>query len=58
MAEFIYNNVKNANNNHIFFKLNCGYHLCIFYKDDINFSFKSKLAYTLLVKFKKFMIIC
>lgn len=35
MTEFIYNNTKIASNSHTFFKVNCGYHICIFYKKNI-----------------------
>ena len=40
MAKFIYNNAKNASTGHTSFELNCGYHLCILYKKDLNFHFK------------------
>ena len=29
IAEFAYNNAKNANTGHTLFKLNCGYHPCV-----------------------------
>ena len=36
MAEFAYNNATNASTSHMPFELNCGYHLCIFFKKDID----------------------
>ena len=33
MVKFVYNNSKNASTGHIFFKLNCSYHLRISFKD-------------------------
>ena len=42
MAEIAYNNAKNASINHPFFKLNCKYHSCIFYKKDLDLRSKLK----------------
>ena len=42
MAEFAYNNAKNASAGHILFKLNCGYYLYISYKKDLDLRLKSK----------------
>ena len=42
MAEFVYNNAKYASMKYMPFKLNCGYHLYIFYKEDVNCHSKSK----------------
>ena len=36
MAEFAYNNAKNASIGHIPFELNCGYHPWMSYKEDVN----------------------
>ncbi len=36
LAEFAYNNTKNASIGHIPFELNCGYHPHISYKKDID----------------------
>ena len=57
MAKFAYNNAKNASINHIPFKLNCGYHLCIFYKEDINSCSKSKSADKLSGNLKRLIIV-
>lgn len=58
MVEFVYNNAKNTNTGHTPFKLNYSYHLCVSYKKDIEFRFKSKLADKLLKKLKELMIVC
>ena len=42
MAEFAYNNTKNASTGHTLFELNCGYHPCVFYKEDLDPHSKSK----------------
>ena len=41
MVEFAYNNAKNASTGHIPFKLNCGYHLKVLFKKDVDFYSKS-----------------
>ena len=58
MAEFAYNNARNASTNHMPFKLNCGYHLQVSYKKNINPRFKSKSADKLLAKLQELMTIC
>ena len=42
IADFTYNDAKNANIGHMFFKFNCRYNLCIFCKKNFNFYSKSK----------------
>ena len=44
MAEFAYNIAKNASTGHTFFELNCGYHPCVSYKEDLDPRSKSKTA--------------
>ncbi len=48
MAEFAYNNAKNTSIGHTPFKLNCGYHPKVSFKEDIDpnsrFRSASKLA--------------
>ena len=44
MAEFAYNNAKNANIDYTLFKLYCGYHPCVSYKEDLNLRSKLKTA--------------
>ncbi len=36
IAEFVYNNTKNASTGHTPFELNCGYHPKISFKEDVN----------------------
>ena len=58
MAEFAYNNAKNANTSHTPFDLNCGYHSRISYKEEVNLRSKSKSADKLSVELKELMIVC
>ena len=58
MAEFIYNNAKNASTGHIFFELNCRYHPCIFYEQDLNLRSKLKTAEELSSELRNLMAIC
>ena len=44
MAEFVYNNAKNASTSYTPFELNCGYHPRVSYKEDVDPHSKSKLA--------------
>ena len=44
MAEFAYNNAKNASTAHTLFELNYGYHPRILYKEDIDSRSQSKSA--------------
>ncbi len=58
MAEFAYNNAKNTSTDHTLFKLNCGYHSCASYKEDVNLRFQSKSADKLATELRKLMIVC
>ena len=58
MAEFACNNVKNVSNGHTLFELNCGYHLYMSYKENIDLCSKSKSAEELLDELQKHMLIC
>ena len=58
MAEFAYNNAKNASTGHIPFELNCGYHPRMLYEEKIDSHFKSKLADKLSVELRELMIVC
>ena len=58
MAEFAYNNTKNASTGHIPFELNCGFHPRVFFKDDIDLRSKSRSANKLAKELKKLMDIC
>ncbi len=41
MAEFAYNNAKNANTSHNPFELNCGYYPKVFFKEDVDLRLRS-----------------
>lgn len=58
IAEFVYNNAKNANISHNPFILNYGYYPQILYKDNVNHYSKFKLADKLSVELRELMIIC
>ena len=60
MAEFAYNNTKNASTNYTSFELNCGYHPCVSYEEEeiLNPCSKSKTAEELSSKLQELMIIC
>ena len=57
MTEFAYNNAKNASTGHIPFKLNYGYHPCVFYKEDLDPRSKSKSAEELSSKLQNLMAV-
>ena len=57
MAEFVYNNAKNASIGHMPFELNYGYHLCVSFKEDINPCSQSKMTKELSSKLKELMTI-
>ena len=57
MAEFTYNNAKNANIDHISFEFYCGYHLWVFYKKDLDLYPKLKTMEKLSFKLQNFMAI-
>ena len=44
MTEFAYNNAKNASTGYTPFKLNCGFHPRVTYKEDVDPRSKSKTA--------------
>ena len=58
MAEFAYNNAKNASIGHTPFELNCGYHPRVFYKEDLDPRSKSKTAEELSSKLQNLMAVC
>ena len=58
MAEFAYNNVKNADISHTLFELNCGYYLKILFENNINFYSKSCSVDKLAKELRKLMAIC
>ena len=58
MAEFAYNNAKNASTGYTSFKLNCGYHLWVSYKEDLNPHSQLRTAEELSSELQKLMTIC
>ena len=58
MAEFAYNNIKNASTGHMSFELNCGFHPQVFFEDNINSCSRSCSANKLAKELKKLMDIC
>ncbi len=58
MAEFAYNNAKNASTGHTPFELNCGYHPQASYKEDVDPRSQSKSADELATKLRELMAIC
>ena len=58
MAEFTYNNAKNASTGHTPFELNCGFHLWMSYKDDVDPHFQSRSADELSAELRELMIVC
>ncbi len=58
MAEFAYNNTKNASTGHMPFELNCGYHPQASYKEDVDPRSQSKSANELATELRELMIVC
>ena len=58
MAEFAYNNAKNASTGHTPFELNCGYHPRMSYEEDVDLRSQSKLADELSAELRELMIVC
>ena len=57
MAEFAYNNAKNASTGYTSFKLNCGYHPCVSFEEDTNPRSQSKMAEELSSKLRELMTV-
>ena len=58
MAEFTYNNAKNASTNHTPFELNCGYYLRVFIEEDVDPRLRSRSANKWVEELKKLMKAC
>ena len=58
MAEFAYNNTKNASTGHTPFELNCGYYPRISFEDKCNIRYRSSLANRLAVELRKLINVC
>ena len=58
MAEFAYNNAKNATTGHTPFELNCGFHPRASYEEDVDPRSKSKAADKLTTKQRELTTVC
>ena len=58
MAKFAYNNATNASTGHTSFKLNCGYHPRVSYKENLDPCSKLKTAEKLSSKLQNFLAVC
>ena len=58
MAKFIYNNAKNTNTGHTLFKLNYGFHPCVFFEDNVNPRSRSCFVDKLAKELRELMDIC
>ena len=58
MAEFAYYNVKTASTGYTPFELNCGYHLCVFYKKNVDPCSKSKSVDELANNLRELIAVC
>lgn len=58
MAKLTYNNMKITKTDYTSFKLNYGYHFCVFYKKDVDPRFMSKSPDELAVELKNLMSVC
>ncbi len=58
MAEFAYNNAKNASTGHTPFELNCGFNPRASYKEDVDPRSQSKSADELATELRELMAIC
>ena len=58
IAELAYNNATHACTGYTLFELNCEYHLCISYKEDVNSCSRSKAADDLTEELRNLMAAC
>ena len=58
MAEFAYTNAKNTYTSHTLFELNCGYHLQMSYKEEVDSHSKFKSVDKQSAKLRELMIVC
>ncbi len=58
MAEFAYNNIKNANIGHTPFEFNCGYHPRVFFEEDVDPRSRSRLANELAEELRELTEVC
>ena len=58
MAEFVYNNAKNASTGHTQFELNCGYHPRVSFEEDVDPHLRSRYANKLAEKLRELIEDC
>ena len=58
MAEFAYNNAKNASTSFTPFKPNCGYHLWVSYQKDLDLCSKTRTTEELSFELQELMTVC
>ncbi len=58
MAEFVYNNAKNASTGHTPFELNCGYHPQVSYEKDVDPYSQSKSTNELATELRELIAVC
>ena len=58
MAEFAYNNAKNASTGFTLFELNCRYHPRVSYEEDLDPRSKSRTAEELSSELQELMTVC
>ena len=58
MAEFAYNNARNASTGHMPFEFNCGYYFWVLYEEDGKPRSQSKLANKLSAELRELIIVC
>ncbi len=58
MAEFAYNNTKNASTSHTFFELNCNYHPRVSFEEDVDPRSRSRSTNKLAEELRELMEVC
>ena len=58
MAEFAYNNAKNASTGHTLFELNCGYHPRVSFEKDVDSCSRSCSANKLVKELRELIEVC
>ena len=58
MAEFAYNNAKNASTGYIPFELDYGYYSCVSYEKDLDPRLKSRIVEELSFELRELMTVC
>ncbi len=58
MAEFAYNNTKDASTGHISFELNCRFHPWVLFKEDVDLRSRSHSANELANKLRELIEVC